>query len=256
MATDKLRVGILTDVDTLLDTRLGVVCQYSDTHQSEHFKKVIDQYPRYSRRLSDQDISAISGLEDYPALYEQRTKSVIPYSLTTKVLDIIKALVAKLRANVGTVPIDYDAKIYVNVHPYHLTDFEKSELQLVLTEAMGRQYIDVDIVDIDLATLSVYDIRARFHYLYLYHYDRLLDALSQSDGIKQVQIIDRVIVAPALILGDVKAVLEQHDSDLMQLFEMLQKVSEPYVKLEYIDISHYVANIDTSAPTEDSAASL
>lgn len=125
---------VLIDMDSLLDTRLGVLAGLSE----EAVRKVIAT-PAYWQREHTDWSALTGGLVDNPTFYEAwktRNNADLHRSVMTGIVLPVSRVIAEYNRNVQDGIVDDDICLEVNLHPYTLDYDETEELEGVLHELL------------------------------------------------------------------------------------------------------------------------
>jgi hypothetical protein len=228
-------LGILTDLDTLLDTRFGTVAKHSFQNKTDHFDKLVSKIDDYVDRIADEDIVDITGLNNFQELYEKRDNSTLHFSKVSRILMLIRASIVGMKSKSLEIPYDYKPVLYVNTHPYNLTKEQSDAMQETIVLALGKQAIETKMINVPIDRFSPFDVSVKFNFIYLYHYNKFLDGLVVSENFFKVSLIDKRLVAPAIIFENRDKVYKEFGKEFGSIFTNLKEISEPFIGLDYID---------------------
>lgn len=134
---------ILIDLDSLLDTRTGVLFEIDETEAVNILNK------GWINREADclDKYSDVITTEQYKEAYENRSKYTLSLSRPTNVMlrlapEIRKIIISGTKSNSRA----KDYCLVINVHPYNLTDSEAKDIQTSVAETLGEN-TPVRIVD-------------------------------------------------------------------------------------------------------------
>lgn len=147
-----------TDLDTILDTRLGVI----QTHYSHLIPSVLKNY-QYRWRDEFEGIS----LEEFEYVYARRGRLELSNSIKTGMIDILLEFACETRNLSTKTPHRLRPIVELNLHPYLLPVKEEKQVmaafRLLLNETCDIRFINVDPAIINFETVrNTYSMMAMY----------------------------------------------------------------------------------------------
>lgn len=178
MQDDVEQSGLLVDLDSIFDTRLGLLASLEDPTLLE--KNYNEAY--FTR---DRDVFVGIDEKDWYDKYSARDKRVLAKSQITPIVGFMREFVYEtLLGNVNE-PKLMKPYIHVNVWPYELQEAEKRLILAGILRHVGRD-ADIEIVNIPVEALTPAVVKARYSMLVMYEYERWIAAhFSDAEMIKQ-----------------------------------------------------------------------
>lgn len=170
--------GLLVDLDSIFDTRLGLMASLDD-------QSILEQ--NYNEAYFTRDRDVFNGIseKDWYEKYNARDRKVLLKSQITPVVGFIREFIYEtLTGNINS-PQLLKPYVHVNVWPYKLQDAEKKLLLKGLLTHIGTD-ADVEIVEIPIEALTPAVIKSRYSMLVMYGYELWIAAhFSNAEQIKQ-----------------------------------------------------------------------
>jgi len=238
--------GIYIDLDSIYDTRLGCIAEV----EPELVKLALDQ--GYLDRRAD-NFSFLKN-ETFKELYNSRNIDTLRVSPYTQIFDILNAACNKMLKNAIDSPDLTGVKLYINIHPYKLSDEEASDLlDLVVTRT--NKLVQVQIVDYSQEELTFSLCRKYFDILFMYDYNSFLEYNVVKNEHKKSTLYDRMLIAPEIYYRE----FSKTELDAMyrknplisgkSIADIMKMTASPVVILELIEAKHF--SVDTELYKND-----
>lgn len=245
-------VGIMVDLDSILDTRKGTI--------KKLYPKIYEEIkgsPQYHLRREDRwdDIHPELDHQQLTLAYQGRDLDTIRHSQLTMVSRMMIELFAQLSADIQ----DQDPEVagfyvLINFHPYNLSIELKEEIAKLLSLQLGVVGLPIAEVSmpwkkLDAAFLKDNNIR----YWYCYHYDQWLRECFEPVGTEQID-AEKITGAPEtrmfapMIAQDQKAVdkflADIEDCPFTDQFQLTKAITSNIINFEFTPVSSF-CQIDT-----------
>lgn len=239
---------LLIFMDAIFDTRLGVISTINPQVAND-IVSVPELFKQYTSRYND-DMSKFGIDKDvFYETYARRDAFILPKSLATPMLFMIKKLLVHMDQGVINNPHLYDDfEIELNIHPYgNMSDVVKMALAETIESSLS---IDrpIRIVDFPLTDLDHKKIKDReYSTIVLYDVDPWLTNYFHKD-LTDEQALERsipeVTIMTAMFFDDIKkykAALDFKNPAGQQCPPHLgvSKLLEHFVGLKYLGVTHY-----------------
>ncbi|QAX96141.1 hypothetical protein [Vibrio phage vB_VmeM-Yong XC32] len=167
-------VKAFVDLDSLLDTRIGIIAGLWPQHA-----EVLAKDERYFKRLDDKFDRLIPGFpqKDFEDTYAGRTYGHITKSAMTSIVSRLKMFArATYAQNVSKVN-ESVTTLVVNLYPYKLPDEHRKQLRETLLYA--TEFHAVDFVSLDLGLITP-SLLSEFELFITYDFDSWLNVHNQA----------------------------------------------------------------------------
>jgi hypothetical protein len=226
--------GIYIDLDCLLDTRLGTCTVLKPDGIGDILSN------NYLRRTMD----VFHGIDkkEFNNRYNKRDVDVLKNSYMTNIVKVLNPLIRDSLKLLGAQPIYNTVALYVNLHPYKLTDDEIEDIVLCI-----KRWTD-NLIPINIINLSNDDLTVRWigsHIQTLIKYDIHEWMTKQIKNFNKQQLTEVNAIAPALhiIELDEKAIDDLikkiNDPNVETVFNAAEKMATPLISLSLIDVSYF-----------------
>lgn len=231
----KRGIGIYIDLDTLLDTRMGTMMMLDPEqgmvviNDDGYYSRVEEVFPGFDKKIFDE-------------AYLKRDQNTLEHSAVSNMIFILKEAVADLKVKVYEHPLYNDVIVYVNIHPYQLSDAEKSDLHGVLRQHLldmaKIEFIDVSLEDLDCAWVYTH-----VSHLFMYHFDVWLNARARALAHRGLPYIS--LYCPRIFferkpteeeIEQLKGWLEVNDFDH---FDFIEKTYMPLLQIHFLPVDHF-----------------
>lgn len=219
-------VGVYAQLDALLDTRIGTIARMSQDLAAEVLLS------GYHTRNSDvfENVDPV----EFKKLYDARDTVTLSMSYRTACVQVIHELVRSLAEQSITRPYHSGIKLVINLHPYVLTDEEKSELVNVFwTILEGACSIELTTLTEDQVTPAM--CRSSFAAMFVYGHDQWLDM--HTTALSTCLLPDIDMFAPALFRQAAPG-----ETELQKLvrksghpFRAIEELAKPLIRLQLLD---------------------
>ncbi len=242
--------GILVDLDSLLDTRLGTLSGISPDLARQALTA-----PGYLTRTTDTFV----GVEEavYKAAYAQRDIQTLKQSVMTGIVSYLRSILKQLKDQAVTQPTHDAIRVDVNVFPYDPSPDELAVLHEVLlyrltggmaTEAQEFDLVTVDIVNYSPESLTPAHCKANYGALVMYDPWNWLNLHSEAFPDRTKRLPEVILYAPRLYSNR-----EPNEKELSDLKMELRNIPDPFTSLEMaispivgltlIDVVHFSSSV-------------
>lgn len=215
-----------TDLDTILDTRLGVL----QTHYRHLFPSVLNNY---QHRWKD-EFEGISK-EEFSQVYAMRGKRELQNSIKTGMLDILLEFACETNEVSRQGHVKINPAVEVNLYPYLLTSDDEKKLmgalRVLLNETCSLSFINEDPKDIGFDLVN-----ERYSMMAMYHADKWLDHQCELDP-------DRKRFCPAIGLLMPSLVKDpeypEFKKDPGQFFKLMSEHLSPIIRCQVLNVFYF-----------------
>lgn len=232
--------GIYIELDCLFDTRLGTLALLDEQLATA----ALDN--NYLAR--EQDVFPHIKKETFKKLYELRDVENLRLSPITTCFKLLNDLVHNTLKIAMDSPDCTGCKIFLNIHPYKLSEEEVGDmLELVVTATRGQ--VEVEIISASPEQLTVDYCDRKFVILVMYDYNAWLEANVVNGSFKKKNMTDAMLIGPKLYLHKVPTAkdLKQLGVKGMTPFKAVTMLASSMIRLELmnvdifsVDLSQYV----------------
>lgn len=185
---------IYVDIESLFDLRQAVLYQLCEKD------KLIAYLNSDEYNLRSMDRFSIVDQAQYDKLYNERDKSIIPYSVITYILNSLKSKIDTLEKRNAYFKENTEAEIILNIYPFKLTAKEAETFQNLLFIKLETSAI-VTIVSMSSLELSPYFIKnSRIVSCFIYNFKDWMNI--HSDTIESIKLTETIMYFPALHYDD------------------------------------------------------
>ena len=227
---------IYTELDAILDTRIGTLMLYSKEEAVKLLKS-----GEYFTRFSDWFKKPGSVPFDYDTEYKNRDLDTLQEARMTDCLYVLRGVIVEATTNSlqGT---HARPDVFVNTYPYQLTEEERNEYAKVLSHLIEED-VDIKVGYINYKLLTPNRIRDEFAYMIMYNFNEWLDRhIEEFDKKSSSRIPDVTIVAPALLSAELPRTKEEMKDlmlDDLHPLVVVQKTLVSCFNLEFIDPKYF-----------------
>lgn len=209
-------LSIYTDLDTVMDTRATIAYALD----KENFKKQLTSYQYVYRK---KDVFGNIPYDVFRNYYKQRDSvhlmdaypTFIPYLMLESMADALR--------NVARVDIEYDNKIYLNIHPYELELEERENVKHSILSFIPNAKIEIVNKNYDLLTPKW--VRENIGTMYMYDAPYWLEYHMNLGTLLQYPLLETMVIGPSLAVGDTKNV--KLDDGFFKNFEaVMSKIAD------------------------------
>ena len=230
--------GILVDLDSLQDTRFGVLT----THFPNVANALLDDQYTWLNREEDK----VNGVDKdvFSVLYGGRAndpETVLGNSPPTAIPLIINRAIAEHTASADTQFYESRLKVHINAWPYKFTHEVKDVLCRTVYEWIKVGHIaDIRVVDYSPEELSSKFI-AESGYDILYMYDLKKWVEAQGESLVKFVIPAVTIVSPRIIRNRDEALLAEVPTKFKDrdMFETISEELRYIIGMDFIDLSYF-----------------
>lgn len=238
---DNTTKGIYIDLDSIFDTRLGVIAEI----EPELVPIVLDN--NYVERQSD--VFDVVKDETYKELYKLRDISTLEVSPYTKIFTIVNNVINKLLKNAIDSPFVTDVKLYVNIYPYKPSkEFVDSLHEFIVKKIDGL--IEVQICNIPEDKLTFTFCSDKFDFLIMYDYNMFLETNITKNEHKKITLNNRILLSPELYYRNFgkEELLQLYKSNPFMtgktLGDVFKMAASPVIMLELIEPMYFSVDLD------------
>lgn len=135
------RKQIYIDIDSLLDTRLGILTEYFPQVAGN----ILFNLDKYYNRLRD-DFYPI-GNTTFKYFYSKRNKDTLKLSKLTNIMEVIIEEIGFVEFNLEIKNLVNKAEVVLNLFPYEFTEKEKEKLELIIYNLVKHIPFDLKIIN-------------------------------------------------------------------------------------------------------------
>lgn len=226
--------SLYIDLDALFDTRLSLLTYiYDKAFLKNYFNK-------YNMRIEDR-FEYITK-EDFSNCYISRDKRLINKKFVTNALDFIIDFINKNKINMMNGPETRLPKLVVNLYPYQLDPFDKTELIDYLIE-MTEGRADIDLIEKSYKELRPEYVKSNFSIVIKYEYKNWLEHFSENEVFKKVTMPNISLLVPALYLVKLPDVTQTKEFVRTKTtpFKETEKLVAPIIGMSFLPIEFFNA---------------
>lgn len=229
---NKRPIGIYVDLDCILDTRMGTIM----TIDKDIGLGLIDNREYYEREIDE-----FHGIdkEIFKERYKKRDKEVLMNSLLTNLVIDLKDMVQEIRDETTTHPLYSGVKVFINTHPYDLSEREIEAIRQVMhTHLYGVAMIEM--IKRPLQLVDCMYIKDNLNHLFIYQYNKWLNARQMEFDHKGMA--DVSVYFPKINWNyvpdkeDIKKQLQEAGIAVEDHFEMVAGVWSVFVQINFIPV--------------------
>lgn len=231
-------VKIYTDLDTLLDTRLGTLRK----HRPDALDALREDGRYWRREYEDWAAftnGKLNGL-DFKKLYRERDVEVLKESRLSAILLYFKDLVSRHEGQMRTAAEAVKLELHVNAFPYELSE---EELR-AFSEGIGSHFfghgLDVVVFSMPTSEIKVPYIRDNYLQIVSYHGDQLI--LQNTDGLIKERLFGVDMTCPLLFVKDPSQLSKVEKVKQLAAAKLTMR---EFIALDYIH-AYYFSEIDTT----------
>lgn len=212
---------IYTDLDSLQDTRLGILYQI-DKEATD--KAVISG--EYGHRRDD--IFDFVDYLQFKDLYTHRDKTVLLHSPPTQILNLVIDHVLEVVNNYQTETLVVLPKVMVNIYPYELLEAEVEVIKLGLT-AKFKGKVEIDVVRLSPSEMTPEYVKSNIDTIIAYHGVEWLDV--HTEGMKD---ISKLLPEVSLIVPRLSVDRIDDEDTFYKTFDDLSVMLKPIIDISFI----------------------
>lgn len=182
---------LLISIDALMDTRSGALLCLDQSASVRLMKS-----PYYASRHLD--LFPGFDMERFKAVYAKRGKKVLSHSTITNAVGIAHDFLQRVMNKNLNAPVEMNAEIHLNIHPYVLTDAEKHTLARALAYKLPLA-ADIIVVNYSLDYLNPVFVKNNYNTMVMYDFFEWLEIHSANELIKKHPLPEVTIFTPALL---------------------------------------------------------
>lgn len=233
---------IMVDLDSLFDTRLGTLITYMYDDLVTIFSRDL-----YRNRLDDSFNKQIDK-DLFYSYYDKRDKKVLFNSTLSLLPDIIQDFIVNIQVHESSSPYNYEPHLVINCYPYDLTDDEVNNIsEGVFQYFKGK--ISVELVNMNLESITTRFIRENVTVLVMYEYHRWLDIQTNLEGFNKLSCADTTLIAPRMFFNKLPDTQAKSD----EIFKHLETISKPFINLELLPSMFFSTYLRSNEPLKKTA---
>lgn len=236
--------NVIADIDTLLDTRQGVLSKLLD---QDSLLKLITSQAYLSR---ERDEFEGVDMTVYNRMYKDRNKVTITSSIVSYMFNVIKSKVVSIMQKANFNDDVKEVNLLVNFYPYKLTEAETDMIVDVIFRKMEVSTHIKPIYKSPEELSPAYLNIANIEELFIYDTNRWINAHAAS--LPVTRIVKRSVHLPALLTNKVSEEDMQrfNKTGFKDIHAYLEQCFSPMVTLDYMPIMFYGNIITVSAALE------
>lgn len=234
-----MELGVLCELDALLDTRLSVV---SKLNQEAAISLIEggEKNPYYSRTSDDLGVlSPLIDTGDYRAAYASRNKDCLKNSRMTAAVFLVRTILKQLEVDSVNSPQVDAITLEVNYYPYVLTTEEIEMMELAMVAHLG-ELTKIKFVSIPPKLLTTTYIKAKYQVVILYNYVDWLKA-HQENVEKMMKIPHVSFIVPRLLYDESSRPTEEDVRGMSQhsidAFTGTQLLMAEFYELTFMEVA-------------------
>lgn len=188
---------ILIDLDSILDTRYGVLFKHNALAAAQALKD--KQY--YSRLNNDFTWLGAMDVVTFQKLFDERDWEVLKDSPPTGFIFALRTMIDDLADQRKNSPFADECILTVNTFPYELHPAEATEMAKLIGVFTGLGEKRIQMVSIPLANLSPLMVKQQFTGMIIYNFREWMEL--QQDAFLRHNMPQIVVLAPGLYKGPI-----------------------------------------------------
>lgn len=216
----------LTDLDSILDTRLGLISILDEDLAIDLLKNRKDKY--YNRKVEK---FGKWTTDEWLEHYRNRSKRVLRESVPTNLIRLATGYMAIAELEQSGSPVPQTPRLLVNTFPYELME-EERDLILKALVAATKGTINLELTYRSYADISPLWLRTNVAVYATYNFREWLETQSMTDAFSRHSCPDTVILAPAIV----------HDESLEddnEIFATMTKTFRMLFSVEFIPVEEF-----------------
>lgn len=235
-------VRLLTELDAILDTRVGVM----DRLDPEATVRLVKNPAYYTRQIDH--FEPLCGIEEarFQDAWQRRCIDDLRHSSVTPIMEMLHCQILALETKHGMDPTLEGIELVVNLHPYQLSPEEETAIGQALVRMIGKR-TPVRFVSLSPKELTPEMVRADYSGLVLYNHH---DWMKLHQDYLTLRGIPRVtLVAPKLCYEKIPTAEEQNlEIDRpMDMWSFVQIMASEAIGLEFLDVEQYCTAVGQAA---------
>lgn len=234
---------IYTDLDTLFDTRLGVLNSISP-----EAAVTMCRSPDYWNRDHTNWAELTKGMvtnETFEERYRDRDNSILHTSIVTNIIPVLHSILNEYHNAKKDQAIDYEIAIEINIWPYELEVDELDELTQILQHEVLYPDLPIFYVSVPLDELTPQYIDTHYSAMVFFDFHRWIK--THLLAIAQHPCEGLNLIVPKLFDHDPKGLSVERKKEELLGFKIWFL---PYFRLDFIDAEAFaMVRIDPNGPT-------
>lgn len=244
----KSNFNVYTNLDTLFDTRLGLVRHYLPDKVESVFKHRL----YWDRRFTNWTRCTKGEIKEHELDHLTTNDEVLRKSNITGILEYILHLTLLHRENIGRNLVDKPLCLVIDTHGYSFGDEEKEALRGMLCSVIQTDSFNVTFVDYGIQHLTPEFVDTSFGALVIYnamewlavHRDDIIDYTNKHRGgfgNVDASLTDIYLVAPMLQNDDCPGITKEEERKGYAVFKAVMR---SFISLEFIHVSYFSEYIE------------
>lgn len=227
--------GFMVPLDVILDTRLGTI--------AKHDQALAQELASQGYRNRQNDDFGRMDRKTFAEAYKKRDKETLQHSVVTAMMPVLRDIIQSAALASGQDKSVHPElpKLYINLHPYVLTEEEEKELGTIVVNLIRTENIEVELINVSPEDLTPEYCLERFNFMVMYSdYNAWMD-LHRYELFKK-KYCHIVLFAPALFDNDLpeqQAVIETVKSVGVHPLEMIEQAGKELIDLTLIDVKYF-----------------
>jgi hypothetical protein len=236
---------LLIDLDSLLDTRLGVIAAL-DSHSASH---LVTSSRYWERERNDWERLTNGRVtnEQFEEAWKARTGDILPLSTMTGIFLVVINLLMDFQKVVAEGIVDDDIRIEVNIHPYVLSDDEQEAILGALKRLFYKELV-ITFCDWSLDALTPQELITRYDGAFMYDFVPWMKR--HAFALAKCRAPDFCLMVPRLFEKDVDQLTMEEKQNATLVFRAWLHL---YMSIDFIEpkwFSMYRPGIDTPAKND------
>lgn len=244
----KSNFNVYTNLDTLFDTRLGLIRHYLP----DKVDSVFEHRLYWDRRYTNWTRCTKGAITEQMVTGLTTNDEVLRESRITGILEYILHLTLLHRENIGRNLVDKPLCLVIDTHGYTFDDTEKEALREMLCTVIQTPTFKVTFVDQGLKHLTPEFVDESYGALVIYnamdwlalHRDDIINYTNQHRsgfGNVSASLTDIYLIAPMLQNEDCPGVTKEEERKGYAVFKAVMRA---FISLEFIHVSYFSEFID------------
>ena len=222
----KLFNNIYIDLDSLLDTRLGIISMLDETA----VEAMVKAGHYWTRVYDDWEVLTEGKVTNtaFNEAWEQRTNEVLRASMLTEIFGPLRNILTLYTQNIKEGHVDKPLCMTVNMYPYTLSDDEQEGISEALKYHVGADFsvFFVSITDDELTPALLF---SRYDAAFMYHFHKWI--VKHGFALANQPTPDFVLMVPRLFTKDPTDLSQDAQKDEFLVTALQLRY---YINLEFI----------------------
>lgn len=237
--------GIYADLDSLFDTRISTLYQYSP-------ELVEDLLIKEKYHTRDEDVFGDLNREAFYNIYKERTVDTLKASTRTQIIAVIARILLEMERKRIDMPFLQISRLTINTYPYELSDEDKIEIQEAFYLYLTDAFVVIDVSYIPPYLLTPAFIRDNYDYVFMYEWVGWVNF--HKDNFLNINCMEVEFILPGIYTDnevDRLAIKELKETDDQNPFEIMELLLAGMFKAKFIKAEMFSFDIpELEAPKE------